>query len=526
MPPSRRSSKPSGERGIRLTEKSAARRRRFCSLKLRMVLVLLAGMLAAYLTYSVVDEVGYQLISRVYMSQTAQKQREQAMAQRLTEYVRENEVSSRDPAALSSWCRQVGYVYLSVYRDGQEVLGTDGSFSTGTGVESYTDNALVEQAQLKNYIAASNTYNGTLRTEEIAGADSFAAGADDSAGLELQEGSVGAQTPEMLLDAEWYGTLYTIPFADGDALVGLVEYSETRYYTILTSVAVASAIAVLLGAVLLFTASLTRRVTAMSRMAARVADGELEAPITVRGADELSSLAADVDRMRSTIVERLHSEQAAWQANNQLITAISHDIRNPLTSLIGYADLLASGQEQDPARQRQYLSACREKAYQLKTLTDELFGYFVVFGSPSLKVEAERLDLCILLEQLLGEAVFQLQAAEFTVEYTPLADPGPLNAELDVTLLKRMLDNLFSNIAKYADAARPVTVKAERTDTGVRITLCNAVAIRRARTESNSIGLRTCRRIAQELGLTFACRSEKDVQGERFAAEVGIPVEK
>ena len=515
------SSRPYGERGIRLTEKNTRtpHRYRLGSLRLRMVLVLLAGILAAYVTCCTVDEIGYRLIERVYMSQSAQKQREQAMVEQLRLYVEEKDVSSTDAAALSGWCREKGYVYLSIYRDGSEILGTDGNYVTDTQLESYTGDVNVEQAQEKNQLSAANTYTGAQElpaaTPELPAATPELPAATDA----------GTGTAEVTYGEEWFGTLYRIPFADGDAMVGLVEYSETRYYTILSTVSIAAGVAVLLGAVLLFAGSLTRRVTAMSRMVARVAAGELEATIAVRGTDEVAQLAADVDAMRGTIVERLHSEQAAWQANNQLITAISHDIRNPLTSLIGYADLLAAGQESDPERQRQYLAACRDKAYQLKALTDELFGYFVVFGSPKLSVQPEQLDLGILLEQLLGEAVFRLQSEGRTVEYTPLPVLSPVAATVDTALLKRLFDNLFSNIDKYADFSRPVTVHAAFGGGGVDITLKNAVAYRRWRTESSNIGLRTCKRIAQELSLTFVCKTEKTAEEECFTATVHIPAQ-
>lgn len=486
------------------TSRAAHRTNRRLSLNLRMVLVVLAGILAAYLTFSAMDELSYQVITRVYMDAAAQKQREQTMVARLTDYVQQNELSSTDSAALGAWCRQTGDVYISVYKDGYEILGTDGSYVTTTDISSYTDDENIGQAQEKAQIAANNTYNGVQQLELPAG-----------------EEELGALT----YGADWYGTLYTVPFADGDALVSLVEYSELHYYTLASTFSLVLAIAVLVGVILLFTARLTRRVTAMSRMVARVAAGELEAPITVRGTDEVAQLAADVDAMRGTIVERLRSEQAAWQANNQLITAISHDIRNPLTSLIGYADLLASGQETDPGHIRQYLSACRDKAYQLKTLTDELFGYFVVFGSPKLKVETERLDLRILLEQLLGEAVFRLQSEGRAVEYTPLPEQLAIFAELDPALLKRLFDNLFSNIDKYADPAHPVLVQAVPEPDAVTVTLKNAVAPRSFRTESSSIGLRTCKRIAQELLLDFDCGSENTPAGEWFRAAVRIPAQ-
>ena len=59
--------------------------------------------------------------------------------------------------------------------------------------------------------------------------------------------------------------------------------------------------------------------------------------------DEIGRLAESVDAMRDSIVDRLNSEKKAWDANTQLITAMSHDIRTPLTSLIGYLDIIGTG---------------------------------------------------------------------------------------------------------------------------------------------------------------------------------------
>lgn len=68
--------------------------------------------------------------------------------------------------------------------------------------------------------------------------------------------------------------------------------------------------------------------------------GDLDYRITVKGKDELASLAAEIDAMRCAIKERQQKEEEAGKANRELVTAMSHDLRTPLTSLLGYVDIL------------------------------------------------------------------------------------------------------------------------------------------------------------------------------------------
>ena len=84
-----------------------------------------------------------------------------------------------------------------------------------------------------------------------------------------------------------------------------------------------------------------------------------------------------------------------------------------------------------------------------KALTDELFRYFLVFGRADLEMNLETLDARLLLEQLLGEAEFDLSDAGFAVQRIEFE--GECSVTADPMYLKRVLDNLVSNIKKYAD---------------------------------------------------------------------------
>ena len=290
-------------------------------------------------------------------------------------------------------------------------------------------------------------------------------------------------------------SFYTVQFADGAYRVAVCDYSESRQIGALVLAFVAYS-CIAFG----FTRRLARRVTRLSEAVS--AAGALNQTIPVTGTDELARLAQNVNTMRDTIVERTRNEQTALQANSDLITAMSHDIRNPLTSLIGYLDLLAS----------------RDKAYQLKDLTGEMFRYFLVFSRGEQETHPEPYDAQILCAQLLGECAEELRSRGFDVNLLLLGTPCTVTT--DAQMLKRVTDNLLSNIEKYADPAARLTILAERE--GERLHVCFANRARRelARVESNHIGLRTCAAILKLLGGEFITHRD----GDDFTAEFTLPV--
>ena len=282
-------------------------------------------------------------------------------------------------------------------------------------------------------------------------------------------------------------SFYTVQFADGAYRVALCDYSESRLF----GYAQIGALVLAFVAYLCIAFGFTRR---------------------------LARLAQNVNTMRETIVERTRNEQTALQANSDLITAMSHDIRNPLTSLIGYLDLLEMQQAQLPEDLRRYVLASRDKAYQLKDLTGEMFRYFLVFSRGEQETHPEPYDAQILCAQLLGECAEELRSRGFDVNLLLLGTPCTVTT--DAQMLKRVTDNLLSNIEKYADPAARLTILAERE--GERLHVCFANRARRelARVESNHIGLRTCAAILKLLGGEFVTHRD----GDDFTAEFTLPV--
>ena len=445
------------------------------SLNAKLMMVQLGALCLALAVFLLGMMVGRWILNTYYLSEEACFQRELDYVRSLNSYVQTKGLASGDTEALEQWARDRKYVYLALYAGETPILETDGYETSGVSsdasqIAAYTSNLL----PVENH-------------EEIT---------------------------QLSPDEDGY---YRLQFADGIFRVSIVEFSETPYYDLVVILALAFACMTLLSVTVAYNRSVTRAIIRLSKEVQWVEQGSRDSQIRSMRDDEIGDLARAVERMRRAIIQRMQSEQDAWSANSGLITAISHDIRTPLTALMGYLDLLEGKQYQNEEQMTRYLHASRDKARQLKELTDELFRYFLVFATPQVKMQKERYDAIILMEQMLGEKIVRLMEAGFTVQSIPLEKP--CTVEVDVQHFHRVLDNLFSNIEKHADREKRVTVMARVEDGQMMIDLVNGVPDRPNRVESTKIGLQTCRKIVQDMGGVF----ETQMEDGKFLAEIALP---
>ena len=356
-----------------------------------------------------------------------------------------------------------------------------------------------------------------LSTRDHVGVAVYSAEALDLPGglPEGEERSVALQSYEA---PRISGRLYPMKFSGGVNYITITDNSRERGDTLNRAMGVVVGILVTISMLFWYTNRLTWRIIRLSQEAATVGAGDLNGPITVDGVDEVATLAADIDGMRDAIIERMGNEKRAWEANSELITAMSHDIRTPMTSLIGYLGLLSSDSLTEEERKR-YLEAAYGKSLALKELTDELFKYFLVFGRSELELHREDFDIHMLLMQLLGEAEFDLRDSDFNVQSIDRLEDGWL-LNTDAAMLKRVIDNVVSNVKKYADRSRPVIFLTEHKNNRISVTISNGVANRGSGTESTKIGLRTCEKILEALGGSFVTARDEN----HFAVEFSLPM--
>ena len=437
-----------------MTEK----KRRFVSLSVKPLFVLLLGLVLGVCVCLLADFTGEQIIERQYMSEKAILKRTNKAAQEFQSFVRQNGVSTRDTDMLARWGETKKDYYIMLYHDQRQI------FEIGWW-----------------------------------GADTAAV---DAYSLKEQTASV----------------VYPIVFRDGTFYAVIYDNSDSGLYDLLWIVSLLLGCAVLALTLLAYNRRVARRVVAISQEVQSIGAGNLYLQLEPKGRDEISQLTASVEQMRLSLLRKTSEEQRALQQNSDLITAMSHDIRNPLTALLGYLDLAKNGQYRSEEELQSFLDAAYGKAEQLKTLTDELFRYSLLFGCKELPMQMESYDARLLLEQLLGESRVQLQQG-FTVQL--LLPQQEVQIEADVMYLKRVLDNLFDNIRKYADPAKPVAIAALIEDGALHICLSNSVNPASGRIESNKIGLRTCAKIMTQMAGGFRRYTENG----KFTAEVILPIQ-
>jgi signal transduction histidine kinase len=309
-------------------------------------------------------------------------------------------------------------------------------------------------------------------------------------------------------------------FSDGLYYIAIDDNTYNREIMLNNFAAIIAASVIFLLVMLSYVRMLTLRIIRLSDEAQEIGKGDLDHPITVDGSDEIAMLSKEMDNMRCSVIERMGNEKKAWQANSELITAISHDIRTPMTSLIGYLDLLNDSDFSDPEYSRQFCRSAYSKAMELKDLTDELFRYFLVFGKAELEMNMEIYDGRFLIEQLIAEASFDLSEKGFDVQYIDFQ--GECAVMTDPLYLKRVVDNLVSNIKKYADKNHPVMVICELRDTDLSVCISNHIAKAIHRVESTKIGIRTCQKIMAHMQGSFQTRSDEI----HYAAEFTLPIKK
>lgn len=190
----------------------------------------------------------------------------------------------------------------------------------------------------------------------------------------------------------------------------------------------------------------------------RIADGNFDVEIPVRGQDEFARMARNLNRMQENVKVIMEKERIAEHANHDLISSVAHDLRTPLTSILGYLGWVREREDLDEETKRQYIDIAYEKAKRLQKLTEELFG-FVKLRHKELTLHLGQLDLVQMMKQLLDEISPSLAQNHLKGEFICRESTIPFYG--DGNLLARLFDNLLSNAVKYGKEGKLVRVQME-----------------------------------------------------------------
>ncbi|MDQ0208671.1 sensor histidine kinase [Alkalicoccobacillus murimartini] len=188
----------------------------------------------------------------------------------------------------------------------------------------------------------------------------------------------------------------------------------------------------------------------------QIANGKLGQLINLKGNDELTTLARNINNMSTELELKFQNERKLEVERNELISNVSHDLRSPLTSVIGYVDLLIKNKYQNHEQYKEYLYIINQKSNRLKILIEELFEYSRL-SNPYIKLNKNVMNMVDLVEQVVGEhtPIFEQEKMHILKNI----DDYNMPVSMDVEKIVRVYENLFVNSLKYS--VKPSKIKID-----------------------------------------------------------------
>ena len=438
-----------------------------------------AALLAAILVSRAVASATLEWAITSAYSGTKYEDKTEEVLKDLDQFIKKHKVTEQNIELLVAWVQRQSDVYVTFYRDIDPILGPYMA-PDSPGTDSWEDDdTLYTDGEGEN-------------PDEVDSAELYPA--SNYHDVMLYDGTVIKVDLEVYLDVD---NLY---WAD------IAEYGSGAIVFIL----------------LLF-ALIHRKIRYVNQLEQDLkvlGGGNLEYPITIKGRDELTSLAIGIESLKNGILEEQQMKAEAEKANMELVTAMSHDLRTPLTSLIGYLELLNMHRYEDEEQLKKYLEYCRKKAFQMKKVSDRLFEYFLVYGREEKGLQLQKIPSVELAEDLCNGQFFDWQDHGGTIECQIEELKGIV--QVDSEYMQRVMDNLISNLKKYGDPAYPLRIEASEQPDMLHIQVTNHIRDRKDHPESTQIGLKTCRKIMENHGGSFTWKQEKD----EFMITITLPLVK
>ena len=395
--------------------------------------------------------------------------------ERFQKYVTAQEISAKDTRAIDEWVGQQSFLLMNIYR-GHRMLYSNFSFSFG-------DDPDEEREPGSNF------------------SFSFGDGSDE----ERESG-------------ESWQVFYPVQFSDGPAQVQLFCNVVLNWWVLFSKLLIVFCVGVFLVVFWFACRRIVKYIIQLSEEIQAMEGGDLDHAITIQGDDELALLATSLDGLRLTLRQQQAEEAQAAAKVKSLITEMSHDLRTPLTTLLLYTEILRHHKYETEAQQDEYLAKIDGKARQIKQLSDNLFEYALVTRDTVVQLDAPA-RFSQIFEEPLAEMVEMLQQRGFACALELGSEDVLLTVRAQY--IRRILDNIGSNLIKYADPARPIEVRFLRQEGRAGLVLRNHVLPAPPAVESTKVGLTSIETMMDKMHAD--CKIEQE--NEQFTMTLLFPVE-
>lgn len=431
------------------------------SIYFRLLKLLIFSAVVSGAFFVMVYALGEYKIENYYSDSEYIERRNDAYASKLQAYADMNQLSVKDTSRLAKWVREQKIISVQIYQDG--ILTYDSDYPQEVDEEDVAGEETVE-----------TEYNG-------------------------------------------WGTYYEIEFSEGVAEVVIFGMYSYQAYTYMTIGGLLLAFALFLVIVMFGIRKSMAYIRKLSGEIEILEGGNLEYGITVTGNDELAALAKGLDDMRKSFCKQVEQETYLVQANQKMITDMSHDLRTPLTSIMIYAEILKKKKYKDEEQMQEYIEKIEQKTQRMKQLSERIFEYSLVTSEMEVALSAPEWFETVFYD-LLSETCVYLEQRGYHMELNVKWERRLIQVNPDY--LMRILDNIMSNIVKYADCLEPVKIYSVYTEKEARLSFENICRILDKKEESTNIGLRNIKNMMDSMN--GKCEVEND--GKRFKVTLKFPV--
>ncbi len=222
--------------------------------------------------------------------------------------------------------------------------------------------------------------------------------------------------------------------------------------------------------IIYFTSNKIFYIEYISNCLGEIATGDLDYQIEIVGTDELAQVASDIMYMQAEIKEQIEAQKEAERSKNELITNVAHDLRTPLTSIIGYLSLVKDSQFNNEEEQQKYISIAYEKADKLKSLIGNLFE-FTKLNNNSIILNKNKVSIASLINQLVEEILPMADEKEVSIKCSFGTNDSTIL--VDASQIIRVIENLIENAIKYTGEGETIFIKLEGTEKNISLKILN-----------------------------------------------------
>ena len=184
---------------------------------------------------------------------------------------------------------------------------------------------------------------------------------------------------------------------------------------------------------------------------------------------ELDFMEEQLNQVQAELEKSRRAKLDAEKRKNDLILYLAHDIKTPLTSMIGYLSLLDEIDDMPKKQRKNYISIALDKSYRLEDLINELFDV-ARFNSEKIILEKEKLNLNLMLEQIIDDFYPTLRELNKSIK---LNYEEKININADPDKLSRVFNNLIKNAISYSKEESEIVINLKKDTNNVVVEVIN-----------------------------------------------------